>query len=278
MLEENEACCHGAGSISTTNSALNTAQNLQSYLEDSSNYASGFMADFEPESLNGKHGLSRSPDGMENSVKSSNLYPLGITPLSSALAFRSEKSSNKYPIGQANTEIVDASEQDKTNNTHCTSAYPWTLPSSHTASKEPKDFFIPTTEKRTSRPQRYKPKFLGQGSGPGSSNKEQVRIQSDVLDLSLDDFGTSSRKKSAPVSSVDTEESGRKNVLDPGTARKLKEFSLKLKELKAPATRKLGKCLFKISVSSKFTRMKEVIFIFFIITQILKLDLKNKPI
>ena len=261
MWQENEASCHGgAGSISTTNSALNTAQNLQSYLENSSNYASGFIADLEPESLNGKHGLSRSPDGRENSVKSSNLYPLGITPLSSALAFRSEKSSNKYPIGQANTEIVNASKQDETNNTNFTSGYQWTLPSSHTASK--------TAEKKTSRPQRYKPKFLGQGSGPGSSNKEQVRIQSDVLDLSLDDFGTSSRKKSAPVSSVDTEESGRKNVLDPGTARKLKEFSLKLKELKAPATRKLGKWLFKISVLTIFYAHERSHIHFFNIMQI----------
>ena len=248
MSQESEASCSGVGSFPTRNSALNTAQNLQSYLEDASdgNDASGFMANLEePKSLKGKQGISLSQDGTGNAEKSS-LYPLCITPLSSALAFNSKNSPKNNGKQTASfVEEVNVSKHDEINSS---SAYQWTLPGSHTASRDHQDFCTPSTQKKPSRPQRHIPTFLGRTSGPASSNKEQVRIQSDVLDLSLDEFGTGSRQKAAPVSSVDSEGSNRKNVLDPGTARKLREFSLKLKALKAPATRKLGKRLFKLDI------------------------------
>ena len=222
MWQESEASCSGVGSFPTRNSALNTAQNLQSYLEDASdgNDASGFMANLEePKSLKG---------------------------MSSALAFNSKNSPKNNGKQTASfVEDVNVSKHDEINSS---SAYQWTLPGSHTASRDHQDFCTPSTQKKPSRPQRHIPTFLGRTSGPASSNKEQVRIQSDVLDLSLDEFGTGSRQKAAPVSSVDSEGSNRKNVLDPGTARKLREFSLKLKALKAPATRKLGKRLFKLDI------------------------------
>lgn len=121
----------------------------------------------------------------------------------------------------------------------------WQLPSNSVGSNN--IFDVPSTVKKIkARP--HKPVFLEGSNGKETTRhrRGEVRIGSDVLDLSFDDLGGSSNKKIGEVKSGGSGSTNR-NILDPGTAKKLTEFSSKLRLLKT-SSKKSGSILFSILV------------------------------
>ena len=119
----------------------------------------------------------------------------------------------------------------------------WHLPSNSVGSNN--IFDVPSTVKK-SKARPHKPVFLEGSSGKETTRhrRGEVKIGSDVLDLSFDDLGGSSNKKMGEVKSGGSG-STNKNVLDPGTAKKLTEFSSKLRLLKT-SSKKSGNVLFSV--------------------------------